>query len=253
MDWVMKMAEKGPDIEFLTGHYYAEGPPANPKMTLEFLLRRGRDPETEEIPLVHKATQLLGKPYRMSEGNSCFHGGKLGVSDTFASALWSGDYMLQVAQAGYLGVNLHGGGNGLYTPIAGSIETGFQARPVYYGMLLADRFSGATFVDCKLSAQSAEQNVTAFAAQGVHGMKVAVFNKAAAPLAVRLNGLSGSSKVSLMWLRGQGIESKEGVTFGGGAVGPDGSFDGKPQESVAIHRRSATLQMPAYTAVVLET
>jgi NAD(P)-dependent dehydrogenase (short-subunit alcohol dehydrogenase family) len=30
----------------------------------------------------------------LAEGNTCFHGGKHGVSDTFASALWSGDYML---------------------------------------------------------------------------------------------------------------------------------------------------------------
>lgn len=252
MDWVTKMAEKRPDIEFLTGHYYAEGPPANPKMTLEFLLRRGRDPDTEEIPLVHKATKVLCKPYRMSEGNSCFHGGKLGVSDTFASALWSGDYMLQLAQAGYLGVNLHGGGNGLYTPIGGSVETGFQARPVYYGMLLAERFSGSTFVDAELSTQSAEQNVTAFAAQGPHGMKVAVFNKAAARVAIRLHDLSSSSKASMMWLCGSGIESKDGVTFGGSAVGPDGGFDGKSQESVTVRNGSAILQMPAYSAVVLE-
>ena len=104
------------------------------------------------------ATKVLGRPFRMTEGNSCFHGGKPVVSDTFASALWSGDYMLQVAQAGYIGVNLHGGGNGLYTPIAGDSPQGFSARPVYYGMLLAERFAGSTFVEASLSAQSAAQN-----------------------------------------------------------------------------------------------
>ena len=34
-------------------------------------------------------------------------GGKAGVSDAFASALWGYDYALQTASAGYLGVNLH--------------------------------------------------------------------------------------------------------------------------------------------------
>ena len=108
--WVTAMAAKKPNIEFLSGHYYAEGPPANPKMTLEYLLRRGNDPATEEIGIVQAATKALGKPFRMTKGNSCFHGGKPGVSDTVASSLWSADYMLQVAQAGYIGVNLHGGG-----------------------------------------------------------------------------------------------------------------------------------------------
>ncbi len=158
------MAGKHPDIDFLTAHYYAEGPPADPKMTLEYLLHRGNDPASDEIAIVQAATKVLGKGFRMSEGNSCFHGGKPGVSDTVASALWCADYMLQVAQAGYIGVNLHGGGNGLYTPIAGSLEEGFSARPVYYGMLLAERFAGSTLVNASLSAQSAAQNVTGFAA-----------------------------------------------------------------------------------------
>ena len=57
-DWVTKMADKQPDIEFLSGHYYAEGPPADPKMTLEFLLKRGKDPAAYgEIAIVQAATK----------------------------------------------------------------------------------------------------------------------------------------------------------------------------------------------------
>jgi hypothetical protein len=51
-----------------------------------------------------------GLGFRMTEGNSCFGGGKPGVSDALASALWAMDYMLYVASKGYVGVNLHGGG-----------------------------------------------------------------------------------------------------------------------------------------------
>ena len=152
--WLPKMAAAKPDIVFLSGHYYAEGPPADPRMTLEFLLKRGRNPATEEFAVVREATKTLGKGYRMTEGNSCFHGGKPLVSDTLASALWGGDYLLQLAQEGYLGANLHGGGNGLYTPIAGDTTTGFTARPVCYGMMLAERFAGSTFVEASLSAQT---------------------------------------------------------------------------------------------------
>ena len=253
-DWITKMAEKRPDIEFLTGHYYAEGPPADPKMTLEYLLKRGNDPASGEIEIVHAATKALGKPFRMSEGNSCFHGGKPLVSDTLASALWSGDYMLQVAQAGYIGVNLHGGGNGLYTPIAGDTQQGFTARPVYYGMLLAERFAGSTFVECSLSKQNETQNVTTFAAKTPSGgWKVAIFNKAAGPVSVKLNGCSGLRSASVQWLQGPAIDSQTGVTFAGSSVGPAGRFTPQSQAKMRFDRGSGMLEIPPYAAACIES
>jgi hypothetical protein len=254
LDWITKMADKRPDIEFLTGHYYAEGPPANSQMTLEYLLKRGKDPASGEIAIVQAATKSLGKPYRMSEGNSCFHGGKPLVSDTLASALWGADYMLQLAEAGYMGVNFHGGGNGLYTPIAGDTPE-FKARPVYYGMLMAERYAGSTFVESNLSTQSDGQNVTAFAAQDTahKATRLAIFNKAAAPVTVNLKGLPVANKASVQWLKAPAIDSHDGVTLGGSAVGPDGQFSPKNEASFKIAHNAATLQIPAYTAAYLET
>jgi len=252
-DWITRMAEKRPDIEFLTGHYYAEGPPADPKMTLEYLLKRGRDPASGEIAIVNAATRALGKRFRMSEGNSCYHGGKPLVSDTLASALWGGDYMLQVAQAGYIGVNLHGGGNGLYTPIAGDTPQGFTARPVYYGMLLAARFAGSTFLDASLSAQTDTQNVTAFAARGASGgWKLAIFNKASAPTSVKVTGLPNSAIASVEFLQGPAIDSHDGVTFGGNMAGSAGGFTPRLQAQLRVGHGAGTLEMPGYTAAYIE-
>ena len=251
--WVTAMAGKHADIDFLTGHYYAEGPPADPKMTLEYLLHRGNDPASGEIASVRAATTVLGKGFRMSEGNSCFHGGKPGVSDTVASALWSGDYMLQVAQAGYLGVNLHGGGDGLYTPIAGSLEEGFTARPVYYGMLLAERFAGSTLVAASLSAQSPAQNVTGFAASAGRDWKLALFNKAPEPVKIKIAGLKRTKpRAEATFLHGRAIDEKQGVTFGASSVGPDGSFSPKPQISFAVEHGSGAFEIPGYTAAYIE-
>jgi hypothetical protein len=252
--WVTAMAAKKPDIEFLSGHYYAEGPPADPKMTLEYLLRRGNNPATDEIGIVQAATKVLGKPFRMTEGNSCFHGGKPGVSDTVASALWSADYMLQVAQAGYIGVNLHGGGNGLYTPIAGSLEDGFSARPVYSGMLLAERFAGSTLVAASLSTEAAAQNVTGFVATAGHNAwKLALFNKAPDPVTIQITGLPRTgAKADVTLMHGRAIDAREGVTFGDSAIGPDGSFSPKPQLTVNMQHGAGVLALPAYTAAYIE-
>jgi hypothetical protein len=253
LDWLTHMAAEQPDLVFLSGHYYAEGPPADPKMTLEFLLKRGKDPASGELATVHAATRELGRLYRMTEGNSCFHGGKPMVSNTFASALWSADYMLQVAQAGYIGVNLHGGGNGLYTPIAGDTPQGFTARPVYYGMLLARRFAGSTFVVANLSGQSDAQNVTAFAAKsGSHDFKLAIFNKSAAPVRINMTGLPVSRTAQVWWLKAPAIDSLDGVTFGGSRVGTDGAFHPRAGAQVSVRDGRGSLDLPGYSAAHIE-
>ena len=251
--WVTAMAEKHPDIEFLSGHYYAEGPPADPKMTLEYLLRRGNDPANGQIATVQEATRILGKPFRMTECNSCFHGGKPGVSNTVASSLWCADFMLQVAQAGYIGVNLHGGGDGLYTPIAGSLAEGFTPRPEYYGMLLAERFAGATFVASMLSAQIPAQNVTAFAASHAGRFKLALFNKAPAPVSLAISGLGQTvARAQVTLMHGKAIDATEGVKFGDSTVSSDGAFDPKPQSALGFRHGAANIQLPAYTAAYVE-
>jgi hypothetical protein len=248
----LKTAEKNPDLVFLSGHYYAEGPPADPKMTLEFLLRRGKNPATEEFAIVREATKILGRPYRMTEGNSCFHGGKQLVSDSFASALWSGDYWLQLAEAGYIGLNLHGGGNGLYTPIGGSLQDGFTARPVYYGMLLAENFAGSTMTSTTLSPQNEGQNVTAFSALDRGRVKLAIFNKASDPTTVKFAGAKSARVGKIFWLQGPRIDSKEGVTFGGATVGSKGEFHPNSQASITFRHGAASLGMPGYSAVYIE-
>ena len=129
----------------LTSHYYAMGPAGAPGMTIDKLL--SPDPKLErDLKIAMTAARSAGLPYRMSEGNSCWNGGQPGVSDTLASALWVADMMLEFASLGCAGVNLHGGGNGFYTPIAGSLATGFVRRPEYFGMELIKHFPGATLV-----------------------------------------------------------------------------------------------------------
>ena len=114
----------------VTSHYYPLGPPTDPLMTIDRLLHPGarfesscRQPiELPKPPAYHSA---------WLKGNSCYNAGKPGVSHTFAGALWAADYCLQMASLGCVGVNLHAGANGYYSPIIGSIGTGFTARPVY--------------------------------------------------------------------------------------------------------------------------
>ncbi|MGC9199957.1 MAG: hypothetical protein ACP5E5_13645 [Acidobacteriaceae bacterium] len=196
-----------PQVAALTHHYYIGGPPSNPKMNIDYIL--APNPRVAELAKDIRAAaarlsagEHTSVPYRMTEGNTCYRGGKPGVSDVYAAALWAADYLLDLACRGYAGANLHGGtgtyvGNSLgghlpgddllqpaaatlhphpfYTPIA-RFGDRYVAEPVSYGMLFAGHFAGATAFPLEFNPGSV--NATAYAATLPTGQKVvAIINK----------------------------------------------------------------------------
>jgi hypothetical protein len=198
-----------PNVACLTHHFYFGGPPSNPNLTIESLLQPS--PRVDKLAAdITAAAKRLSEgqhrtvPYRMTEGNTCYRGGKPGVSDVYASALWSADYLLKLASYGYAGVNLHGGdgkmvANSLggtlpgdaivlaehgdpathphpyYTPIA-HIGSEYVAEPVSYGMKFAGHFAGATMLAVDFNPGTVD--ATAYAAKLSNGKRLlAVINK----------------------------------------------------------------------------
>jgi hypothetical protein len=212
-DWVTQFAERAKgDTVLVSSHYYAMGPAGAPGIDARKLLsddlRLAR-----EMPILVAAGKTAGVSYRMTEGNTCYHGGQPGVSDAFASALWAGDYSLRVAQAGFAGVNLHGGGEGYYAPITGE-PNATEPRPEYYGMQLAQQFAGATFVSTSVANA---HDVNAYAARRKDALLVAVVNKSTDPVQVRLRG--GTAKASECWkLTAPSLDAKDGVQFARAAM-----------------------------------
>ena len=207
VDRLLALADRDrPDVGALTHHYYFTGPPDSPKANINDLLHS--DAKVDKLASdIHAAAVRLGAgehrtvQYRMTEGNSCYRGGKPGLSDVFAASLWAADYLLKLASLGYAGVNLHGGegkyvaaslggtlpGDELvhddpashphpyYTPIA-HIDGRFIAEPVSFGMRFAQRFAGATMID--VDFEPGDVNATAYAAKTADGrLMVAVINK----------------------------------------------------------------------------
>jgi hypothetical protein len=198
-----------PEVAALSHHYYIGGPPSNPQMTIDHILspnpvvpQHAHDIRAAAARL--SAGEHRNVPYRMTEGNTCYRGGKPGVSDTFAASLWAADYFLYLASQGYAGVNLHGGtgqyvGNSLgghlpgdniiaaahgdpsthphpfYTPIA-RIGDNYVLEPVAYGMLFAGHFAGA--ITMPIDFDPGPVNATAYAATLPTGQHiVAIINK----------------------------------------------------------------------------
>ncbi|MGC2164196.1 MAG: hypothetical protein WA634_20040 [Silvibacterium sp.] len=176
-EWLVPFAKEFKhEARFLSQHYYAEGPPTDPSMTIERLLHP--NPRlVAEFAGMKQTRQDTGLPFRLTETNSCYQAGKQGVSNTFASALWGAELMYQLATQGGIGINFHGGGFGWYTPIAGSLQKGFEARPIYYGMLMFAQAGAGQLVENTLSEPQPEDVVAAYSIKTPSGLKTILFNK----------------------------------------------------------------------------
>ena len=195
----------------LSSHFYAMGPAKDPSMDAAFLLSHNKRLDKQIEQVKQALAHSNGMPFRMTEGNSCFGGGKPGVSDAFASALWGADYMLTCAAAGNSGVNLHGGGDGLYAPIAVGENLSTDLRPLYFGMQFAEQFAGWELRNCTVAG---EANFTAWLARNVDEHQLALINKDGAPVEVRLKGaLAARGASHAMCLSGPGSDAKDGVAL----------------------------------------
>lgn len=217
-------------VVLLTSHYYAMGPAGAKGVTLDRLL--AGDPKLEkDLRVAVAAARSAGISYRMSEGNSCWNGGQPGVSDTLASALWGADMMMECAANGCVGVNLHGGGFGVYTPIAGSVSKGFERRPIFYGMKLLRELAGATVLASRLACS--EPRVRAYIAERNGSRFIITINPCAQPVQIKLPLRSVRRQTILS---GPSIDAKDGVSL--------------TQQHAHLHH--GTILLPLYQAALFE-
>jgi hypothetical protein len=235
-----------PHVTTLTHHYYFGGPATNPDVNIPNLLKPATMQKVQDTANIAKAAAgKIGARVRMTEGNTCYRGGKPGVSDVFAAALWAADYSLLLASNDYSGVNLHGGtgksvansvggslpgdallqANGetpeqiaahphpFYTPIA-TFGSDYVLEPVAYGLKFAGSFSGGTLLntDFATKLQAAGVNATAYAAKLANGKtSVIILNKdSAGDVEIELDfgrGMSGG--VETATLHAPALDSRE--------------------------------------------
>lgn len=190
--------ENPPHITTLSHHYYFGGPATNPKVNIHALLTDTHKMKEDGAVATAAAAKIPGARVRMTEGNTCYRGGKPGVSDVFAAALWAADYALYLASIGYSGLNLHGGTgqsvansvggvlpgdtmlkeagksdaeiathpHPFYTPI-GTFGTKYALQPVGIGLKFAGSFANSTILPVHFDA--GQVNATAYAAKLADG------------------------------------------------------------------------------------
>lgn len=263
----------GKHLVEITDHFYAEGPPSSSASTIENLLYNKKIDHETDVMVEAGATSHL--PYRMTEVNSCYSGGKPFVSDTLAAALWAAELTFRLASLGFCGVNFHGGSAKLikaslggqlpgddissrqatdsyYTPIGGDAALGYTAKPIFYGMLLASRAVNTSMLRTSFSAP--QQAITAYAMQGIEkkSMQIALFNKGTSDIEIALDTGLPIQRATVLELHAPSIAATTDVKFGGATVDSHGHW--KPVEGARIAANQdgkIPFKLPATSAVLI--
>ena len=255
-DWVTRFAnDEGKDAVLLTHHYYREG--QNPGSTIEKLL--GVDPKLQpQLDQLEAASQSCGLPYRICEVNSFSGGGRPGVSDTMAGALWALDCMFTLASNGCSGVNMETGVNhrgfiSSYSPIGDDEQGHHSAKPEYYAMLAFSLAGRGELLTAEADANSAE--IKAYATRPKEGTLVlTVINKGteASVLNVNVGNHGQPRQASVIRLTGPAVDAKAGISLGGAEVTPTGTWKQAKSETLPVRNGQLSIHMPPASAAILQ-
>jgi hypothetical protein len=248
--------EGKPNLNLLTQHYYR----ANGALATSTAANLITPDSTlvADLALLKTAAAGIGIPYRISECNSYYNGGAVGVSNSYASSLWAIDFMFNCVQGGSAGVNFHGGSTLAYTAIADNNGTVTGARPLYYGILMFALAGQGTLYTSNLTAGSL--NATAYAVKTSGGLNVIINNKDSAQnLQVTISLPQTATTATLMvmtqqttGIQGPTLTGTSCVTIQGAIVNPDGTFSPNAAYTLTPGTTQLTCYVPYLSAVLIQ-
>ncbi|MEC5142445.1 hypothetical protein [Chitinophaga sp. 212800010-3] len=247
--WVANFsAAESQHISLLDGHYYRTGPASDSNITYKTILAADTKLPgyLDALNNSAKAHQLT---YRISECNSVYSGGRKGVSDVFAAALWTLDFMWTAAGHNCQGVNFHGGQGGAYTPIA--MTNGVPvARPEYYALLAFH--SGAVGNLIPADVNTGQLNASVYACKDGGTEYVTLINKEEQQsIAITIQPGMKAQSAQVLPLSAPGLTSSSGVTFAGSQPDATGNFTPGPGTSYTPSNGNFVINIPAGSAAVV--
>ena len=196
--------------------------------------------------------KAAGVPYRVGECNTASGGGKHGVSDAFAAALWSIDFMFDVARHGGAGVNFHGSftANNYSAIVFDKKTETYVPAPLYYGLLFFSQAAQGRLVASEISGKT---NLISHSVLGTDGkLRVTLLNKELNPsMQIQVNAGGDFSKLTSLSLSAPSAASTNGVLFAGAAVGANGKWSPQTAEKIDLSGGQITVMLPASSAILL--
>jgi hypothetical protein len=244
------------DPSFLTIHRYPgstcfrESSPWYPKIST--MLSEGATAGlthtvAKAIVYAHTRHQQL----RLTEVNSISCGGNVGVANSFATALWAPDALLEMVRAGIDGVNWELRPGTLNAPFNATPDA-ITALPEMYGLaVFAQMTRHGSFLLGSTLSQPTSSHVKAWAVAFAGATRVLVINKGPGAAVANLRlGVQGRAFVKR--LVAPRIGSATGVTFGGQTIGPDGRWHGPLRTSaLAGHGGDYAVSVAGYSAAMV--
>jgi hypothetical protein len=232
---------EGPAL--LTGHHYPLGCHTAPAPSVERLLsvavRRAEDASLHRYMAVSRRGSPSGAlRFRLDEANSVSCGGKAGISDRFASALWAVDYIAHAMAAGLAGINLQGNPANCkgYTPLCArsgpALASGsLTARPEWYALLLSRALLGDRPVRATVSPSKTNVDVVALVSHrgALHVLIVDDELSAARRAHLELHVGRRFGNATALRLTAPSPSAATGVRLGGRAVAGDGTWRAPPK------------------------
>lgn len=199
-----------------------------------------------------------GAVFRVDELNSVACSGKVGVSNTFASALWVLDTLFAMVRAGVTGVNIHtlpSAAYRLFTIHRSAGRWSATVAPEYYGLLA---FTRAAPPGSRLlaTARSGSSQVREWATGGPGRMvRVVLINvSSSASHVVRVDVPGAAGPASLQRLTAPGLTATGRVTLGGrrfAHFSHTGVLGAARHAVVRPTRGGYVLRLPAASAAVV--
>jgi hypothetical protein len=221
-------------LALLTGHHYPLGCHERPPPSIARLL----DPEVRRLEqralrAYVSVSRASGIPVRLDEANTVSCGGRNGVSNTFASALWAVDFIARAMAAGIAGINLQAnpancrGYSPVCAPSTRQLAAGaLVAQPEWYALRLTKALVGDRPV--RADAKQRRPNVDVIPLLTPRGRLAVVIvddePPGAARLAVDLRVGLRFGAATILQLAAPSPSATQGVRLGCRPMAPAGSW-----------------------------
>jgi hypothetical protein len=232
------IADQRPELGMVTGHLYpysacVKNPRSSSYPSVSHILSRHATSAFQtDIASAVATAHAARLEFRLTEFNSVTCGGKPGVSDTFATALWAPDALFTAMRAGANGANLHIRPNAVNGAFAVN-QRGLVTRPLLYGLLMFTRTLGpqAQLVKVHLAAPRSV-DLSGWAVRVKNGiLHVLLIDKSSRSVRVDLR-LPATAPASIQRLLAPSPYSRSGVTLNGQQLNYAGQWTGRPQTRI---------------------
>lgn len=242
------LSDEGKNIILASHHYYITSLHTKYTTPVSLLSRTVAQQfstfATEWVALAQEA----GLSLEISEANTIAGGGVLGISNSFAAALWASDYLFQAEVLHIRRVDFQNSSMAAYNVI----DSNGIPQTLYYGLLFFHLIAEETHA-VQATIQSS-LNITAYAFIGIdRSLHIALVNKEsqyAATVRIAVEYLYHSA--TMMQLIAPDLSATKGITLGKKAVSTQGTWVPASPAVLSLHGTEMDVKVPAGSAMYID-